>query len=188
MHNKAFAARFVIPGLLLFVLAAMSAVGAEQKSKNVSSRARLAEAVRHELAMLPYYGVFDNLQFQVRGIDTVVLQGQVVRPTLKRDAEEAVQRLERVGKVVNEIEVLPVSPNDDRIRAAQYRAIFSRPGLDRYGMQANPPIHSVVKNGHVTLVGVVASESDRNLAYIAANSVPGVFSVKSYLRVENRKS
>ena len=153
----------------------------------VTSRARLAEAVRHELAMLPNYGVFDNLQFQIEGVDTVVLQGQVTRPTLKQDAERALQRLERVGKVVNRIEVLPVSPNDDRIRAAQYRAIYSKPGLDRYAMQANPPIHIVVKNGHVTLVGVVATESDRNLAYIAANGVPGVFSVKSNLKVENRR-
>jgi len=188
MQNKSLAARLVIPGLLLFALAATNGIGAEQQSNNVPSRARMAEAVRHELAMLPYFSVFDNLQFQIRGMDTVVLKGQVTRPILKKDAERAVEHLERAGKVVNQIEVLPVSPNDDRIRVAQYRAIYSKPGLDRYGMQANPPIHIVVKNGNVTLEGVVASESDRNLAFIAANGVPGVFSVKNNLRVENRKS
>ncbi len=145
---------------------------------------RLAQEVRHQLLLLPYYDVFDNLEFEIQGIDTVVLHGQVTRPTLKRDAESAVSRLESVGKVVNKIEVLPLSPNDDRIRLAVYRAIFSKAGLDRYAMRAVPPIHIIVKNGHVTLVGVVANEGDKNLAGITARGVPGTFSVTNNLKVE----
>jgi hyperosmotically inducible protein len=144
---------------------------------------RIQREVLHELRLLPYYSVFDNLEYEVKGYE-VDLFGQVVRPTLKSDAEAVVKRIEGVEKVVNKIEVLPLSPNDDRIRRAVYRAVYSRPGLDRYALQAVPPIHIIVKNGNVTLVGVVASEMDKNLANIAANGVPGVFSVTNKLRVE----
>jgi len=147
------------------------------------NEARLAEEVRHRLVMLPYYDVFDNLEYSVQG-DTVILSGQVTRPTLKTDAENAVKKIEEVARVVNNIEVLPLSPNDDRIRVAVYRAIFSRPGLDRYGLRAVPPIHIIVKNGNLTLTGVVSSEGDKNQAGIVANSVPGVFKVTNNLRVE----
>ena len=122
--------------------------------------------------MLPYYGVFDNLAYRVDG-DTVTLMGQVTRPTLKSDAENVVKRIEGVERVVNHIEVLPLSPNDDRIRIAVYRAIYGQTGLDRYALQAVPPIHIIVNNGNVTLEGVVASETDKNLANIRANGVPG---------------
>src|SRR6185503_7277723 len=111
---------------------------------------RLEREVRHELVMLPYYGVFDNLAFRVEG-DTVELMGQVTRPTLKSDAENVVKDVEGVRSVRNNIEVLPLSPNDDRIRIRTYRAIFGTAGLDQYAMQAVPPIHIIVKNGNLSL-------------------------------------
>src|SRR5437667_7085610 len=144
---------------------------------------RVTREVRHELVMLPYYGVFDNLAFKVDG-STVTLMGQVTRPTLKSDAERVVKGIEGVEKVVNNIEVLPVSPNDERIRLAVYRAIYGQPGLQRYGLQAVPPIHIIVNSGNVTLEGVVASEGDKNIANLQANGVSGVFSVKNNLRIE----
>jgi hyperosmotically inducible protein len=144
---------------------------------------KIVKEVRHELVMLPYYGVFDNLAYRVDG-GKVTLFGQVTRPTLKSDAENVVKRLEGVERVDNEIEVLPLSPNDDRIRLAVYRAVFSRPPLQRYQLGAVPPIHIIVKNGNVTLVGVVSNEGDKNIAGIAANGVPGVFSVTNNLAVE----
>jgi hyperosmotically inducible protein len=148
---------------------------------------RLVREVRHELVMLPYYGVFDNLAYRVEG-NTVTLMGQVTRPTLKSDAEHVVKDIEGVEKVNNQIEVLPLSPMDDRIRLAEYRAIYSAPGLDRYAMQAVPPIHIIVNNGKVTLEGVVANEADKNMANVRANGVSGVFSVTNNLRVESQQS
>src|SRR5215471_17831265 len=142
---------------------------------------KLAKEVRHELVMLPYYSVFDNLVYKVQG-DKVILMGQVVRPTLKSDAERAVKSIEGVASVDNQIEVLPVSPMDDQVRRAVYRAIYSDPGLSKYGWSALPSIHIVVKNGNVTLEGVVDSESDRNLANLRASGVPNVFSVTNNLR------
>ena len=144
---------------------------------------RMERAIRHELIMLPYYGVFDDLAFRVDGV-RVILTGQVTRPTLKSDAESVVKRVEGVGSVDNQIEVLPLSPNDDQIRLMEYRAIYYHPALDRYAMRAVPPIHILVKNGNVTLVGFVASEADKNLAGLYTNGVPGVFSVKNDLQVE----
>ena len=143
----------------------------------------ITREVRHELVMLPYYGVFDNLSYRVDG-DTVTLLGQVTRPTLKSDAEKAVKDVEGVERVVNEIEVLPLSGADDQIRLAVYRSIYGFEGLNRYGLQAVPPIHIIVKNGNVTLEGVVSNDADRNMANIRANSVPNVFSVENRLRVE----
>jgi hyperosmotically inducible protein len=144
---------------------------------------RIIREVRHELVMLPYYGVFDNLAYKVDGAN-VTLMGQVTRPTLKSDAENVVKKIEGVEHVKNEIEVLPVSPNDDRTRRAVYRAIYSDPTMDRYSIQAVPPIHIIVKNGNVNLEGVVATEADKNIAGIRANGVSGVFSVTNNLRVE----
>ena len=139
--------------------------------------------VRHELAMLPYFSVFDNLAYRVDG-DTVTLLGQVVHPTLKSDAEAAIKNIEGVAKVNNQIEVLPPSPEDDRLRIALYRAVYGSPQLQKYAIENVPPIHIIVKNGHVTLEGVVDNEADKNVANIQANSVPGVFSVTNNLRVE----
>jgi len=142
----------------------------------------LQDQVRHALVMLPYYGVFDNLQFQVEG-SKVILSGQVVRPTLKGEAEKAVERLPGVTAVENKIEILPLSPMDSRIRLATYRAIYRNVNFTRYAIQPVPPIHIIVKNGRVTLVGVVGSKGDKAIANISARSVPGVFSVVDDLRV-----
>jgi hyperosmotically inducible protein len=143
---------------------------------------RLAKEVRHELVMLPYYSVFDNLAFKVDG-DKITLLGQVTRPTLKSDAEAVVKSVEGVAKVDNQIEVLPNSPMDDQLRRALYRAIYGDSGLFRYGTASVPSIHIIVKNGNVTLEGVVDSETDKNLANLRANGVPNVFSVKNNLVV-----
>lgn len=142
----------------------------------------LARQVRHELVMLPYYGVFDNLAFKIDG-DKVTLLGQVNRPTLKTSAERVVMRLESVQKVDNHIEVLPVSPNDDRIRADVYRAIYYYPSFTRYAFRSVPPIHIIVKNGDVKLVGAVASQGDKDLAGLRVNGVSGIFSVTNELLV-----
>jgi hyperosmotically inducible protein len=146
---------------------------------------RIVREVRHQLLMLPYYGVFDDLSFRVDPDGTVILMGAVTRPTLKSDAENVVKHVEGVTKVINQIEVLPLSPEDDRIRMAEYRAIYGDSALaTRYGYRAIPPVHIIVKNGHVTLDGVVANQSDKDLINVRANSVPGVFSVTNNLRVE----
>jgi hyperosmotically inducible periplasmic protein len=142
----------------------------------------LAGQVRHQLAMLPWYSVFDNLEYSVQG-NKVVLAGQVVRPVLKDEAASAVKHIEGVEEVDNQIEVLPVSGFDDQIRRAELREIYSFPSLQRYGMGTIPGIHIIVNNGHVTLEGVVDNQTDKNLAGIRANSVPNVFSVTNNLRV-----
>jgi hyperosmotically inducible periplasmic protein len=156
------------------------------KQTEPKSRQNLVREVRHQLVMLPYYSVFDNLAYKVEG-DTVTLEGQVVRPTLKSDAEGVVKNIEGVGKVVNNIEVLPLSPMDDQIRRAVYRTIFGEPGLSRYSESAVPSIHIIVKNGTVTLEGVVDSEGDKNLVNIRVNGVANVFAVKNNLVVAPRK-
>jgi hyperosmotically inducible periplasmic protein len=177
----------------LFLLLVSFAVGAfilpvsgQSKGDLRAVHSRLAQEVRHELIMLPNYNLFDYLQFEITGVDTVILMGQVTRPTLKSDAETVVRNLEGVGKLVNKIEVLPLSPDDDRIRVAAYHAIFSKPGLDRYAMRAVPPIHIIVNNGTITLAGVVATQADMDLAGIAVREVPGVFSVTNNLTVEKK--
>jgi len=147
---------------------------------------RILKEVRHELVMLPYYGVFDNLAYKVDPDGTVTLLGQVARPTLKSDAENVVKRIEGVTKVVNNIEVLPTSFNDDRIRRATYRSIYGNDVLRQYQLRAVPPIHIIVKNGNVTLVGVVAREMDKTVAGMQANKVSGAFSVTNDLAVEEQ--
>ncbi len=168
---------------LFLVMCALSASVGLSTAQNNRGQERLVKEVRHELVMLPYYNVFDNLAYKVDG-STVTLMGQVTRPTLKSDAERVVKGIEGVEKVVNKIEVLPVSPNDDRIRMAVYRAIYGQAALQRYSLQAVPPIHIIVNNGNVTLEGVVSAEADKNIANVQANGVAGVFGVKNNLRVE----
>ena len=145
---------------------------------------RIVKEVHHELVMLPFYGVFDNLAYKVSPDGTVTLLGQVSRPTLKSDAENVVKRIEGVERVDNQLKVLPVSPNDDRIRRAVYRAIYGNEVLSQYALRAVPPIHIIVENGNVTLEGVVARQMDKQIAEMQAKSVPGVFSVTDNLRVE----
>jgi hyperosmotically inducible periplasmic protein len=150
-----------------------------------ASLERISKEVRHELLLLPFYGVFDNLAYQVQNDGTVVLQGQVVRPTTKSDAENVVKHVEGVEKVVNNIDVLPVSPNDDRVRRDVYRAIYGNSVLNQYALRAVPTIHIIVKNGNVTLEGAVARQMDKQIAEVQAKSVPGVFSVTNNLKVDN---
>lgn len=148
--------------------------------------ARTIREVRHELATLPYYGVFDWLQFQVQPDNTVVLKGQVVRPSTKSDAGSRVKDIDGVAKVVNEIEVLPLSPHDDRLRAALYRSIYGMNSpLFRYATQSVPSIHIIVAGGRATLKGIAATKSDAQLAYIRARNVPGLFNVKNELQIES---
>jgi hyperosmotically inducible periplasmic protein len=144
----------------------------------------LTDQVRHELVMLPYLGVFDDLSFTIDSSNVVVLTGQVVRPTLKSDAEAAVIRIQGVSKVANNIEVLPLSFFDDAIRVRTYRAIFSRPGFERYADRAVSPIRIIVKNGNITLEGIVGSQMDKTVTEMAARSVPGAFSVTDNLTID----
>jgi len=179
------------PGILVLILGmtASFAVKAVVTEKGPNSKQTprdpatyLQKEVRHELVMLPYYSLFDWLQFEVKPDDSVILMGQVTRPTLKSDAENVVKRIEGVTSVVNQIEVLPPSTSDDRIRRAVYRALFdSNSPLFRYSLGSVPPIHIIVKNGNVTLKGIVDNETDRSIANLKANGVPGVFSVKNEL-------
>jgi hyperosmotically inducible protein len=132
--------------------------------------------------MLPYFGVFDSIAFKVEG-STVTLLGQVVRPSLKSDAENALKHIEGVEKVDNQIEVLPPSPMDDGLRIRLYREIYGYPALEKYALGVQKPIRIIVKNGRVTLEGVVDSEGDKNLAGMRANTVPGIFQVTNNLQV-----
>ena len=183
MKNKLKNLTLTLAGALLLAPFAHATVAYTAQSKQ--GLTKMEQAVRHELVMLPYYGVFDNLEFEVHG-DEVVLSGQVTRPTLKADAGRVVERLEGVGKVINNIEVLPLSPFDDRLRIATFRSIYGFGSLSRYNYGPVPPIHIIVKNGNVTLAGAVANDTDRNLANIRANSVAGVFSVNNQLRIDKR--
>jgi hyperosmotically inducible protein len=149
---------------------------------NDPAMARMSREVRHELVMLPYLSVFDNLTYRIDG-NVVMLEGQVTRPTLKTDSERVVKRIEGVERVDNQIEVLPVSPNDDRLRRSLYRAIYGYTPLNRYAMPVLKPIRILVKNGNVTLEGIVDSQGDKSMVNIRANGVHGVFSVSNNLRV-----
>lgn len=148
---------------------------------------RMVQEIRHQLVMLPYYSVFDDLGFTVNGT-TVTLVGQVTQPVLKTNAGSVVKKVEGVTNVVNNIEVLPLSSMDDQLRRRVYRAIYGDPALStRYGYQTLPSIHIIVKNGNVRLEGVVANEMDRSLAFIRANGVPGAFHVDNDLKLEAKK-
>lgn len=168
-------------GLLGFSTGTSKAVAATRTSPNTVS---ISSQVNTKLVTLPWYGVFDNLQYQVNGSE-VILSGQLISEhgITKRDAENAVKSIHGVTKVVNNIEVLPPSPFDNQIRRAEYRTIFSQSDLGRYTMGAVPQVRIVVKNGHVTLEGEVIDQMDKNIAGIVANSVPGVFSVTNNLRI-----
>jgi hyperosmotically inducible protein len=170
-------------GFLLALLTITSLpVGAQEREISPKAVERIQKEVRHELVMLPYLDVFDNLAYKVEGY-TVALFGQVTNPTVKSDAENAVKKIEGVEKVENHIEVLPVSPMDDGLRRHLFRAIYGYPQMQKYALPTIKPIRIIVKNGHVTLEGVVDSEADKNVANIRANGVPGVFSVTNNLAV-----
>jgi len=185
----------VLAGLLLITTIDLSAAQRDKNpatlntpaNRNARRMEALKEEVRHQLVTLPYYTVFDWLEAQVKPDGAVTLMGEVTRPTVKDDAEHRVKKLESVSRVIDNIEVLPLSPMDDELRVALYRAIyrFDSP-LFRYGTQSVPPIHIIVKNGHVTLKGVVLNEGDSQLAYMAARGVPGTFEVKNELQIEQQ--
>lgn len=187
--KKLLFALLVLPVIFSMVALASSATQDNQPAGMLPQKSydRIVKEVRHELVMLPYYGVFDNLAYKVDADGTVTLLGQVANPVLKGDAEKAVKRIEGVEKVVNNIEVLPLSPNDDRIRRAAYRAIYGNSVLSQYQLRAVPPIHIIVKNGNITLEGAVAREMDKNIAGIQANGVHGAFSVTNNLIVEEQE-
>ena len=170
--------------LVLLALMAMTCALSGQAQREVPARAveRIQKEVRHEILMLPYYDVFDDIRYSVSGYE-VTLTGQVTNPTLKRDAENVVKHIEGVEKVVNQIEVLPTSAMDDGLRRRLFRAIYGFPALEKYAMPVIKPIRIIVKNGHVTLEGVVGSENDKNVVNIRANGVSGVFSVTNHLVV-----
>ena len=174
----------VLAGAL--VLAPVTAFGAaENKQSQTQQLTRLEDDIRHQLVMMPWYSVFDQIQFKVDGRN-VTLLGAVTRPTLRTDAERIVKRIEGVESVTNNIDVLPLSPMDDRIRVAVARSLYGyNSPLFRYGLGANPSVRIIVKNGNVTLSGVVANEFDRNIANVRANQISGVFSVTNNLVVDN---
>jgi hyperosmotically inducible periplasmic protein len=171
-------------------LGAQTAVPSQQEGSREMSQAgieRINREVRHELLLLPYYGVFDNLGYRVAPDGGVTLVGQVARPTLKSDAANAVKQIEGVEHVDNQIQVLPTSGMDDRIRMATYRAIYGNTSLSTYGLRAVPPIHIIVNSGHVTLEGAVSTQMDKQTAEMQAKSVPNVFSVTNNLQVDQGK-
>jgi hyperosmotically inducible protein len=151
-------------------------------SSSNPAEARIQKEVRHELLMLPYFGVFDNIAFQVSG-NTVTLLGQVTRPTLKSDAENTLKHIEGVDHVDNKIEVLPPSPMDDQLRISLYRSIYGFGPMEKYALGVQKPIRIIVKSGHVMLEGVVDNETDRNMAALRAKTVSGTFEVTNNLHV-----
>ena len=167
----------------LTICAALALVAIPVLAKNPPVPDTVANKVRHQLVMLPRLGVFDDLSFRVDG-SAVTLFGEVTQPVLKSDAGNAVKHVEGVTQVNNQIEVLPLSPMDWQVRRQEYRAIFGYAPLQRYGMGVIPQIHIIVKNGNVTLMGAVANATDKQLAYMRANGVPGVFSVTNQLEIE----
>ncbi len=172
--------------LSIAVITSASVASTAKAQRETKSNQNLVREVRHQLLLLPYYSVFDNLLFKVGG-DHVTLEGQVTRPTLKSDAEAAVKSIESVSGVTNNIEVLPLSPMDDQLRHALYRAVYGDTVLSKYGWSSMPSIHIIVKNGHVSLEGVVDSEADKNLAGLRASGVSNVFEVKNNLVVNGNR-
>jgi len=170
----------IFSAVLASVLATTPAVGSNLPAEQTEER--LAKQIRREIVTLPFYGVFDDMRFSLQG-RKVILTGYVTRPVLASSAANVVRRITGVEEVENRIEVLPLSPNDDRLRIAVYRTIFSQASLGRYTLGAIPPVRILVKNGDVTLTGVVINEMDKNMAGLFANQVAGVFTVTNNLRV-----
>ena len=174
----------------VFALALLAAAGPAAVGQNVNrsqlsprGQERIIKEVHHELVLLPYYGVFDFLSYRVDPNGNVTLTGSVVRPTLKSDAENVVKKIEGVEHVDNQIKVLPLSPDDDRIRREAFRRIYGSPELTKYSWQSVQSIHIIVANGHITLEGVVDNQTDKNVAEIQAKGVSGAFSVTNNLQV-----
>jgi hyperosmotically inducible protein len=158
----------------------------QQRPASQAAVNRIQHEVRHQLLLLPRYGVFDSLSYKVDGYN-VTLSGYVRNASLKSEAAAAVKGIEGVENVDNKIEILPTSPNDDNIRIATYRALYGQPPLDRYALLSVEPIHIIVKNGRIILEGTVQSQSDKNVAEIRAKGVPGAFAVDNQLQVEKNQ-
>jgi hyperosmotically inducible protein len=196
--KRALCAAFTIMALAFTSITSISSSAAPAPQKKKKSRlearpgaegeanvAYLTKEVRKELVTLPFFGVFDWFEGKVEPDGTVYLAGQVTRPTLKKDAQRRVEKIEGVDRVINQIEVLPLSPNDDRIRQAVFRELFNfNSPLFRYGQGPNPSIHIIVSRGKLVLKGVVSTKSDRDLANIKARGVPGIFDVRNDLSFE----
>ena len=174
--------------VVVVILLSLATFGFTQDRDQPSARSqeRITREVRHELLMLPYFGVFDYIAFKVDG-GTVTLLGEVVRPSIKSDAENSLKHIEGVEKVDNQIDVLPPSSMDDGLRIRLYREIYGYPALEKYALGVQKPIRIIVKSGRVTLEGVVDNDSDKNLAGLRANSVPGIFQVTNNLQVVQSK-
>jgi len=170
-------------GMVLGAALLSAQVGFAAVPASDTAMARTEQQVRKEILMLPNYNVFDTFSFRLDG-DKVTLTGKVTRPVLKTDAENAVKRVEGITAVNNQIEVLPLSPNDDRLRLSLYRAIYGHSTLETLAIRAVPPIHLIVENGHVTLEGAVPNAAAKSIAEVQANSVSGVFSVTNNLLVD----
>lgn len=193
-------------GSATVILALWGVLAAQTPAANEQAMVRMARDIQREILTLPEYGVFDSIRFSFKGSDTVVLRGYASRPILKSSAENVTKKVEGVVKVDNQIEVLPLSPNDDAIRFRTYVAIYGHPTLARYnpnrgtplfmsrlslanGITNNPPpgnhpVHIVVKNGNVTLEGVLLNAGDRTIAELQANGVTGAFSIINNIEVE----
>jgi hyperosmotically inducible periplasmic protein len=194
MKRTLFAA-FTIMALAFTSISSSAAPAPQKKKSKLESRPRaegeardqayLTKEIRKEIVTLPFYGVFDWFEYKIEPDGTVYLAGQVTRPTLKKDAQRRVEKVEGVDRVINQIEVLPLSPNDDRLRRAVYRELFNfNSPLFRYGQQPVPSIHIIVSRGRLVLKGVVANKGDSNLANIKARGVPGLFEVRNDLKIE----
>jgi hyperosmotically inducible protein len=193
--KRALFTAFTIMALAFASISSPAATTPQKKKSRLESRPRadgeardlayLSKEIRKELVTLPFFGVFDWLEGNVETDGTVFLAGQVTRPTLKKDAQRRVEKVEGVDRVINQIEVLPLSPNDDRLRREVFRELFNfNSPLFRYGQQPIPSIHIIVSRGKLVLKGVVASKGDSDLANIRARGVPGIFEVRNDLRVE----
>lgn len=177
--QKPFLAAIFLAG----IFSVLPANTAAQERSPEFTKSRLERQIRKEILMLPYYGVYDAIGYQIDG-NTVTLSGYFVRPTTKKDAEEAISDISGIGRVVNNIEVLPLSPSDDRIRARVLQTLANRGGsLYRYFLGANPAIRIIVNRGRVSLEGFADSKGDADRAYILARSVPGTFAVTNNLKV-----
>jgi hyperosmotically inducible protein len=180
--TKGFSKAAVLIFLMTLVPIGVAAASAQTTPSSGNQAKSLQDRIQHSLLMLPYYGVFDEIVYKVEG-STVTLAGEVRRPLLQDEAEQAVSKVDGVSKVVNNIEILPLSPMDDSLRLMAYKAIYSRPGFEKYGIQVIKPIRIIVKNGNITLAGVVGSEFDKAQAEMAARGVPFAFSIKNELAI-----